>query len=193
MQHAIQIWRLLIELKELLVLQIFFVGLLRTQNHHQTLLHFFFWKLFLQALQIGWILHKLGINFCEIFVAFERAKPLDPAYGRRLHGRVIRKAIHFVLASSFLLFTLRVVILLLYYLLLLCLLLLGSCRNLLLLVLEGCGFCSGLLLLLSGQICHQIVCVHYFSSFYFSLSALYILWLWLNFLGFLGVFWAKFL
>ena len=77
--QAIQVRRLLVKLKERLIVQVILIWLLIGENHSQARLHLVLSKLLLEALQIEWISNEIIIDFDKELMTFQRAEPFDPA------------------------------------------------------------------------------------------------------------------
>lgn len=78
--QSVHVTGLLVQLQELLIRQILFVGALGAQDHLDALFEFVFAKLRLQTVQIEGVLNEVLIHLDHILMAFERAKPADPAH-----------------------------------------------------------------------------------------------------------------
>ena len=141
MNQTVQIGRLLVKLKESLVLQVLLIGLLGRENHAQARLHLVTGEALLQPLQIERVLNELIVHLDQKFVPLKLAEPLDPSIRLILQGGIIGEPINVILVFI----TLTIIVLLLLHLLLHLLLRLSS---------SLCLHCSGLLI--------ESTCVHLF-------------------------------
>ena len=69
----------MVQFKEGFIVEVFFAGLRRGQNHLDAAFEFVLRKLFIDVLKIKRIADKLFIDLTKELVSFKRAEPLDPS------------------------------------------------------------------------------------------------------------------